>query len=143
MRRLRGGVATGRLRAGNGRCYRPVTVGSGILGGSELARVTGTASPNHASQRVYLQRLVDGAWKTAAATLSSGSGHAPGAKKTVTVPVRPAADRRVSSGLRGPVTSEVGREMATRGHVDVRVAPLRGLRRGGVAGQHGGSVPGP
>ncbi|HEU4399484.1 MAG TPA: carboxypeptidase-like regulatory domain-containing protein [Actinomycetota bacterium] len=36
--------------------------------------VTGTVSPNHAGQRVYLQRLVNGAWKTAAtATLSTGS----------------------------------------------------------------------
>jgi hypothetical protein len=38
--------------------------------------VTGTVNPNHAGQRVYLQRLVSGAWKTAAtATLSSSSGY--------------------------------------------------------------------
>jgi hypothetical protein len=38
--------------------------------------VTGTVSPNHAGQRVYLQRLVNGAWKTAATgTLSAGSGY--------------------------------------------------------------------
>jgi hypothetical protein len=42
--------------------------------------------PNHAGQRVWLQRLVDGAWKTAAtATLSSGSGSALAATQTVTV----------------------------------------------------------
>ncbi|HTE71037.1 MAG TPA: hypothetical protein VK942_20150 [Actinomycetes bacterium] len=38
--------------------------------------VTGSVSPNHAGQRAYLQRLVSGAWKTAAtATLTSGSGY--------------------------------------------------------------------
>jgi hypothetical protein len=38
--------------------------------------VTGTVSPNHAGQRVYLQRLVNGAWKTATTgTLSAGSGY--------------------------------------------------------------------
>jgi hypothetical protein len=38
--------------------------------------VTGTVSPNHRGQRVYLQRRVSGAWKTAAtATLSSTSGY--------------------------------------------------------------------
>ena len=38
--------------------------------------LTGTVSPNHAGQKVYLQRLVDGAWKTAAtATLTSTSGY--------------------------------------------------------------------
>jgi hypothetical protein len=36
--------------------------------------ITGTVSPNHAGQRVYLQRWVSGAWKTAAtATLSTTS----------------------------------------------------------------------
>jgi serine protease len=36
--------------------------------------VTGTVSPNHAGQRVYLQRLVGGAWKTATTgTLSASS----------------------------------------------------------------------
>jgi hypothetical protein len=86
LRRGGAGVATGRLHGGNGRCYRPVTARSGIPGSSELARVTGTASPNHAGQRVWLQRLVDGAWKTAAtATLSSGSGSTLTAKQTVTL----------------------------------------------------------
>ena len=38
--------------------------------------VTGTVSPNHRGQRVYLQRLVNGSWKGAAtATLSSASGY--------------------------------------------------------------------
>jgi hypothetical protein len=38
--------------------------------------VTGTVSPNHHGQRVYLQRLVDGRWKGAASTtLTSGSGY--------------------------------------------------------------------
>jgi hypothetical protein len=39
-------------------CYRPVTPGSGIPGSSELAQVTGTASPNHAGQRVQLRGTV-------------------------------------------------------------------------------------
>jgi hypothetical protein len=43
--------------------------------------VTGTVSPNHAGQRVLLQRLVSGAWKTAAtATLTRGSGYTVRAK---------------------------------------------------------------
>jgi hypothetical protein len=50
------------------------STGTVRLGGSFT--VTGTVSPNHAGQRVYLQRLVGGAWKTAAtADLSSGSGY--------------------------------------------------------------------
>jgi hypothetical protein len=55
------------------------STGTVRLGGSFT--VTGTVSPNHAGQRVYLQRLVGGAWKTAAtADLSSGSGFALRAK---------------------------------------------------------------
>jgi hypothetical protein len=55
------------------------STGTVRLGGSFT--VTGTVSPNHAGQRVYLQRLVGGAWKTAAtADLSSGSGYSLRAK---------------------------------------------------------------
>jgi hypothetical protein len=47
---------------------------AGTIRKGQTFTVTGTVSPNHAGQRVYLQRLVGGAWKTAAtATLSSGS----------------------------------------------------------------------
>ena len=52
---------------------------SARLGDSSVAygqtiTVTGTVSPNHRGQRVYLQRLVNGTWKGAAtATLTSAS----------------------------------------------------------------------
>jgi hypothetical protein len=60
--------------------------------------VTGTVSPNHAGQRVYLQRLVSAAWKTAAtATLSSTSGYSlrakPLTKGKLTYRVYKSADR--------------------------------------------------
>jgi hypothetical protein len=60
--------------------------------------ITGTVSPNHAGQRVYLQRLVSGAWKTAAtATLSSTSGYSlrakPPTKGKLTYRVYKSADR--------------------------------------------------
>ena len=46
--------------------------------------VTGTVAPNHRGQRVQLQRLVGGAWKSAAtATLTSGSGYTLRAKPPV------------------------------------------------------------
>jgi hypothetical protein len=46
--------------------------------------VTGTVTPNHRGQRVYLQRLVNGAWKGAAtATLTSASAYTLRAKPTV------------------------------------------------------------
>ena len=46
--------------------------------------VTGTVAPNHRGQRVYLQRLVNGAWKGAAtATLTSASAYTLRAKPTV------------------------------------------------------------
>jgi hypothetical protein len=46
--------------------------------------LTGTVSPNHAGQRVYLQRRVGGAWKTAStATLSSRSTYTLRAKPPV------------------------------------------------------------
>jgi hypothetical protein len=46
--------------------------------------VTGTVAPNHRGQRVYLQRLVNGAWKGAAtATLTSASTYTLQAKPTV------------------------------------------------------------
>jgi hypothetical protein len=55
------------------------------LQAGESFTVTGTVSPNHAGQRVWLQRLVDGAWKTAAsATLSGGSGYTVSAKPPTT-----------------------------------------------------------
>jgi hypothetical protein len=60
--------------------------------------ITGAVSPNHAGQRVYLQRLVSGAWKTAAtATLSSTSGYTlrakPPTKGKLTYRVYKSADR--------------------------------------------------
>jgi hypothetical protein len=60
--------------------------------------VTGTVSPNHAGQKAYLQRLVDGAWKTAATTtLTSGSGYTlrvtPPARGQLTYRVYKGADR--------------------------------------------------
>jgi hypothetical protein len=60
--------------------------------------ITGAVSPNHAGQRVYLQRLVSGAWKTAAtATLSSTSGYTlrakPPVKGRLTYRVYKSADR--------------------------------------------------
>jgi hypothetical protein len=60
--------------------------------------VTGTVSPNHAGQKVYLQRLVGGAWKTAATgTLTSGSGYTlratPPTKGHLTYRVYKSADR--------------------------------------------------
>jgi hypothetical protein len=60
--------------------------------------VTGTVSPNHAGQRVYLQRLVSGAWKTATTTtLSSTSGYSlrakPPTKGKLTYRVYKSADR--------------------------------------------------
>jgi hypothetical protein len=60
--------------------------------------VTGTVNPNHAGQRVYLQRLVSGAWKTAAtATLSSTSGYTlrakPPTKGKLTYRIYKSADR--------------------------------------------------
>jgi hypothetical protein len=59
--------------------------------------VTGVVSPNHAGQRVYLQRLVSGAWKTAAtATLTATSGYTlratPPVKGTLTYRVYKGAD---------------------------------------------------
>jgi hypothetical protein len=64
----------------------------------QTVTVTGTVSPNHAGQRVYLQRRVSGAWKTAAtATLSSSSGYSlrakPRAKGKLTYRVYKSADR--------------------------------------------------
>jgi hypothetical protein len=60
--------------------------------------ITGAVSPNHAGQRVYLQRLVNSAWKTAAtATLSSTSGYIlrakPPTKGKLTYRVYKSADR--------------------------------------------------
>jgi hypothetical protein len=56
---------------------------SAINDGQTLT-VTGTVSPNHAGQHVYLQRLVGGAWKTAVtATLSGSSGYTLRTKPTV------------------------------------------------------------
>jgi hypothetical protein len=49
-------------------------VGTIALG--KTITVTGTVAPNHRGQRVYLQRLVNGAWKGAAtATLTSASAY--------------------------------------------------------------------
>ena len=65
--------------------------------------VTGTVSPNHRGQRVYLQRLVNGSWKGAAtATLTSASGYtlrakAPG-QGPPDLPGRQAADADHASG---------------------------------------------
>jgi hypothetical protein len=60
--------------------------------------VTGVVNPHHAGQRVYLQRLVSGAWKTATtATLSSTSGYGlrakPPVKGRLTYRVYKSADR--------------------------------------------------
>ena len=42
----------------------------------QTVTASGSVSPNHARQRIYLHRLVGGAWKSAAsATLTSGSGY--------------------------------------------------------------------
>ena len=59
---------------------------------------TGIVSPNHAGHKAYLQRLVDGAWKTAATgTLTSGSGYTlratPPTKGTLAYRVYKSADR--------------------------------------------------
>jgi hypothetical protein len=57
---------------------------AGTIRRGQAITVTGTVSPNHAGQRVYLQRLVSGAWKTATtATLSSTSGYTLRAKPPV------------------------------------------------------------
>jgi hypothetical protein len=49
---------------------------AGAIRYGQTLTVTGTVGPNHAGQRVYLQRLVSGAWKTAAvATLTASSGY--------------------------------------------------------------------
>jgi hypothetical protein len=68
------------------------------IGYGQSFSVAGTVSPNHAGQRVYLQRLVSGAWKTAAtATLSSTSGYSlrakPPTKGKLTYRVYKSADR--------------------------------------------------
>jgi serine protease len=60
--------------------------------------VTGTVSPNHAGHKAYLQRLVDGAWKTAATTtLSATSAYTlrvtPPTKGQLTYRVYKSADR--------------------------------------------------
>jgi hypothetical protein len=60
--------------------------------------VTGTVSPNHAGQKAYLQRLVGGAWKTAATTtLTSTSGYTlratPPTRGRLTYRVYKSADR--------------------------------------------------
>jgi hypothetical protein len=60
--------------------------------------ITGTVSPNHAGQKAYLQRLVDGAWKTAATTtLTSTSGYTlratPPTRGRLTYRVYKSADR--------------------------------------------------
>jgi hypothetical protein len=60
--------------------------------------VTGAVNPHHTGQRVYLQRLVSGAWKSAAtATLSSTSGYSlhakPPVKGRLTYRVYKSADR--------------------------------------------------
>jgi serine protease len=71
---------------------------AGTIRRGQAFTVTGTVSPNHAGQRVYLQRLVSGAWKTAAtATLTSRSGYTlratPPIKGRLTYRVYKGADR--------------------------------------------------
>jgi hypothetical protein len=51
-------------------------LGDSTVAYDQTITVTGTVSPNHRGQRVYLQRLVSGSWKGAAtATLTSASGY--------------------------------------------------------------------
>jgi hypothetical protein len=51
-------------------------LGDSTVAYGQTITVTGTVSPNHRGQRVYLQRLVNGSWKGAAtATLTSASGY--------------------------------------------------------------------
>jgi hypothetical protein len=71
---------------------------AGTIRYGQTIAVTGAVSPNHAGQRVYLQRLVNRAWKTAAtATLSGTSGYTlrakPPIKGRLTYRVYKSADR--------------------------------------------------
>ncbi len=75
--------------------------------------VTGSVGPNHHSQRVSLQRLVAGAWKTAAtANLTSTSGYTlratPRARGRLTYRVYKAADADHASGASARFTVTVG-----------------------------------
>jgi hypothetical protein len=75
--------------------------------------VTGSVGPNHRGQRVYLQRLVGGSWKTAAtAVLSSASGYRltakPPVKGRLSYRVLKSADRDHLSGTSPRFTVTVG-----------------------------------
>jgi hypothetical protein len=123
------GVPTGRLHAGNGGCYRAVTPGSGIPGeqrpgaghrhGQPQPRRSARLAATSGRRRLEDRRHHDPVQRQRLHPKRQADRHPH--------PVRPAADRRASSGLRGTVTSQARRRWPRAGHIDVRVAPLLGF----------------